>query len=188
VASECTLVRWLRTALRNLDEEASFIAVDDIAAGRLVVRCVLGAVSLLAEQPGMGRPGHVPGTRELIVSKTRYIVPYRVRGETVEVLRVFHTPPAARPLVAIRMSRPGMPWRLGTERVAASGSKRARKAGPPKPKLKGQRGDGKLTTCQQVITVRPPVADGAGGANRTDWPARKVTPARQAVTSPASPK
>jgi plasmid stabilization system protein ParE len=28
-------------------------------------------------------------TRELIVAKTRYIVPYRVRGETVEVLRVF---------------------------------------------------------------------------------------------------
>jgi hypothetical protein len=33
----------------------------------------------------------VPGTRELIVTKTRYVVPYRVRGETVEILRVFHT-------------------------------------------------------------------------------------------------
>jgi plasmid stabilization system protein ParE len=33
----------------------------------------------------------VPGTRELIVAKTRYIVPYRVRDETVEILRVFHT-------------------------------------------------------------------------------------------------
>ena len=45
----------------------------------------------LAEQPGIGRPGRVLGTRELIVSKTRYIVPYRVHGEIVEVLRVFHT-------------------------------------------------------------------------------------------------
>jgi plasmid stabilization system protein ParE len=26
-----------------------------------------------------------------MVVKTRYIVPYRVRGETVEILRVFHT-------------------------------------------------------------------------------------------------
>jgi plasmid stabilization system protein ParE len=25
------------------------------------------------------------------VSKTRYIVPYRVRGDIVEILRVFHT-------------------------------------------------------------------------------------------------
>jgi toxin ParE1/3/4 len=84
-------VRWLRIALRNLDEEAAFIAADDTAAARLVVRRVLAAVALLAEQPGMGRPGRVPGTRELLVPRTRYIVPFRVRGDNVEVLRVFHT-------------------------------------------------------------------------------------------------
>jgi plasmid stabilization system protein ParE len=84
-------VRWLRTALRNLDDEATYIAADDAAAARLVVKRVLNAVSILAEQPGIGRTGRVPGTRELIVAKTRYIVPYRVRGETVEILRVFHT-------------------------------------------------------------------------------------------------
>ena len=84
-------VRWLRTALRNLDDEATYIAADDTAAARLVVKRVLAAVAMLAKQPGLGRPGRVPGTRELIVAKTRYIVPYRVRGETVEVLRVFHT-------------------------------------------------------------------------------------------------
>ena len=84
-------VRCLRTALRNLDEEASFIAVDDSVAARLVVERVLEAVAQLAEQPGLGRPGRVHGTRELVVSKTRYIVPYRVRGDTVEILRVFHT-------------------------------------------------------------------------------------------------
>ena len=27
----------------------------------------------------------------MVVLKTRYIVPYRVRGEVVEILRVFHT-------------------------------------------------------------------------------------------------
>ena len=84
-------VRWLRTALRNLDDEASYIAADDSAAAQLVVKRVLTAVAMLAKQPGLGRPGRVPGTRELIVAKTRYIVPYRVQGETVEVLRVFHT-------------------------------------------------------------------------------------------------
>ena len=84
-------VRWLRTALRNLDEEASFITSDDSAAAHLVVERVLEAVAQLAEQPGLGRPGRVHGTRELVVSKTRYIVPYRVRGDTVEILRVFHT-------------------------------------------------------------------------------------------------
>ena len=84
-------LRWLRQALRNLDNEATHIAADDAAAARLVVKRVLDAVSVLAEQPGLGRPGRVPGTRELIAAKTRYIVPYRVQGETVEILRVFHT-------------------------------------------------------------------------------------------------
>jgi toxin ParE1/3/4 len=84
-------LKWLRTALRNLDDEATYIAQDDAAAARLVVQRVMGAVATLAEQPGLGRPGRVAGTRELVVEKTRYIVPYRVRGQTVVILRVFHT-------------------------------------------------------------------------------------------------
>jgi len=92
-------IRWLRAALRNLDEEASFIAADDPRAARLVVARVLDSVAQLADQPGLGRPGRVPGTRELVVPKTRYVVPFRVNGEAVEILRVFHTsrrPPSLR--------------------------------------------------------------------------------------------
>jgi toxin ParE1/3/4 len=84
-------VRWLRTALRNLDEEAAYIAADDPAAARLVVARVLEAVTQLADQPGLGRPGRIPSTRELVVPRTRYVVPYRVKRDTVEILRVFHT-------------------------------------------------------------------------------------------------
>jgi len=84
-------VRWLRKAVRNLDEEATTIASDDAKAARHVVERVVSAVAMLADQPGLGRAGRVPGTRELIVKKTRYIVPYRVRGQTVEILRVLHT-------------------------------------------------------------------------------------------------
>ena len=83
-------VRWLRTALRNLEEEASFIAADDPDAARAVVRRVLDAVALLSTQPALGRPGRVPGTRELIVPQTPYVIPYRVRADVVEILRVFH--------------------------------------------------------------------------------------------------
>lgn len=84
-------VKWLAVALRNLDHEAEFIAADDPPAARQVVGRVLDAVAVLALQPGIGRPGRVPGTRELVVGNTRYLVPYRVRDEVVEVLRVFHT-------------------------------------------------------------------------------------------------
>ncbi|MBI4990126.1 MAG: type II toxin-antitoxin system RelE/ParE family toxin [Rhodocyclales bacterium] len=83
-------LRWLRTALRNLDDEASYIAADDPAAARLVVRRILSSVALLIDNPAMGRPGRVAGTRELVVTKTRYIVPYRVRASEIQILRIFH--------------------------------------------------------------------------------------------------
>ena len=83
-------VRWLRKALANLDAEASYIAEDNPAAARLVVARIMTAVGHLSQQPRLGRPGRVPGTRELIVPRTRYLVPYRVRGNVVEILRVFH--------------------------------------------------------------------------------------------------
>ncbi|HEV3113742.1 MAG TPA: type II toxin-antitoxin system RelE/ParE family toxin [Candidatus Binataceae bacterium] len=83
-------VRWLRRALKNLDEEAEYIARDDPEAAARVVQRIATSVERLATHPASGRPGRVPATRELVVSGTPYVVPYRVRGETVEILRVFH--------------------------------------------------------------------------------------------------
>ena len=69
------------TVLRSLDDEATCVAADDPAAARLVVERVLQSVEVLLEdQPGIGRPGRMSGTRELVVSKTRHVVPYPVRG------------------------------------------------------------------------------------------------------------
>ncbi|HLQ00820.1 MAG TPA: type II toxin-antitoxin system RelE/ParE family toxin [Burkholderiales bacterium] len=84
-------VAWLRKALRNLDEEAAYIAQDNPPAAQQIVARIMHAVDLLTGQPGLGRPGRVPGTRELPVPKTRYLIPYRVRGRRIEILRVFHT-------------------------------------------------------------------------------------------------
>jgi len=85
-------IRWLRKALLNLDQEASYIAKDDPDAARLVVQRIEHAVSLLKENPALGHPGRLPGTHELVIPKTRYIVPYRVRPrrQKIEILRVFH--------------------------------------------------------------------------------------------------
>ena len=83
-------IRWLRTALRNLDEQAAYIASDDPEAALRVVARVYDAIKHLARHPSLGRPGRVPGTRELVVSGTPFVIPYRVRGEQVEILRVLH--------------------------------------------------------------------------------------------------
>jgi toxin ParE1/3/4 len=84
-------VRWLRRALRNLDQEADYIARDEPQAAAQVVERIVTSVELLATQPALGRTGRVPGTRELIVTGTPYMVPYRVRDDTVEILRVIRS-------------------------------------------------------------------------------------------------
>jgi len=83
-------VRWLRVALANLDAEAEYIAEDNPAAARRVVQKILRAVDPLKKNPAMGRAGRVPGTRELVVAEAPYLIPYRVRGDAVEILRAFH--------------------------------------------------------------------------------------------------
>ena len=86
-------VNWLTTALQNLDHEAGFIAKEDPQAAKLVVQRIHQAVKLLADNPALGHPGRIHGTRELVVPDTRYIIPYRVRPrlDRVEILRVFHS-------------------------------------------------------------------------------------------------
>ena len=83
-------IRWLKRALANLDAEAAFIARDNPAAAARVVDTIGRTVELPAQHPGVGRPGRVEGTRELAVADTPYLIPYRVRNNVVEILRVFH--------------------------------------------------------------------------------------------------
>jgi toxin ParE1/3/4 len=84
-------IRWSPQALRDLASLRAFVAEDDPAAARrLVLRIVDAIETLLPDHPEIGRPGRVPGTRELVVPRTPYIVPYRVRHGTLQVLRVYH--------------------------------------------------------------------------------------------------
>jgi toxin ParE1/3/4 len=54
------------------------------------VAVLRAAAESLVEMPHRGRPGRWQGTRELIIPSTPYLIPYRVRGEVIEILRVFH--------------------------------------------------------------------------------------------------
>lgn len=81
-------IKWLRAALRDLDALAAYIADDNPVAARRFVSRLVVRIEQLSTHPALGRPGRVVGTRELVFPP--YIVPYRVRGNIVEILRVFH--------------------------------------------------------------------------------------------------
>ncbi len=83
-------LKWLRLALRDLDEIASYIAKDNPTAAQKVVQRVYKVAQNLRDHPAMGRLGRVPGTRELAISGLPFILVYRVKGRRVEILRVLH--------------------------------------------------------------------------------------------------
>ena len=84
-------IKWLRKAIANLETEFQYIAEEDPQAAVRFVNEVWRLTQLLKEQPAIGREGRVPETRELILHNYPYIIPYRVRNNTIQILRVFHT-------------------------------------------------------------------------------------------------
>jgi len=82
-------VVWSPRAVEHLTHLRSYIARDNPKAANRVATALLNAVELLAELPNLGRPGRVAGTRELVVPGTPYVIPYRIRGDRLEVIAVF---------------------------------------------------------------------------------------------------
>jgi toxin ParE1/3/4 len=80
---------WSPRAIRHLIAIRKYIERDSEGNAAAVAGWILDAIELLRTQPQMGRPGRLAGTRELVVSGTPYIVPYRVRRERLELLAVF---------------------------------------------------------------------------------------------------
>lgn len=84
-------LRWARLAENDLDEVGEYIALDNsAAAARVVLETIEEVETLLSKHPAIGRPGRVAGTRELVIRGLPYVVPYRVRGGDIEILRVLH--------------------------------------------------------------------------------------------------
>jgi toxin ParE1/3/4 len=75
---------------RRLEDIRERIAVDNPTAARGIVERIRAAVTRLAVSPALGRPGRVVGTRELVISGTPYIVPYRVKGNIVQIITILH--------------------------------------------------------------------------------------------------
>jgi len=68
-----------------------YIAADKPVAAAGVAQRIWDVSQLLADQPGLGRPGRVAGTRELVVPGLPFVLPYVEDGNSVVILRVMHT-------------------------------------------------------------------------------------------------
>jgi len=83
-------VVWTPPASMHLRDLYDYVSESSFEAADRQVAILLNATSTLANFPQKGRPGRRRGTRELVVSGTPYIVAYRIRLASIEVLAVIH--------------------------------------------------------------------------------------------------
>ncbi len=84
------IVRYTRQAVAELDEARAYIARERPRAAAEMVRRVREAIDGLRRFPERGRSGREPGTRELVVPRTPFVVPYRNSGREIQILAVLH--------------------------------------------------------------------------------------------------
>ena len=81
-------IRWTTEASDQFVAAIEHIKQDNPTAAANVAKTVLDHIEQLAAFPGIGRPGEVPKTRELV--SVPYVVVYRYTDEIVEILHLWH--------------------------------------------------------------------------------------------------
>ena len=84
-------IRWSRRAQRQLDEALNYIAQENPVAAREVAARIYQATQLLKDNPAMGRPGRVAGTREWVVKDTAFLLGYLLENNELSILAVLHS-------------------------------------------------------------------------------------------------
>lgn len=81
---------WTPEALEDRRAIYDTIEADNPGAALDLDELLSEKAARLVDHPGLGRPGRVEGTRELVAHRN-YILIYDVAGDLVRVLRVLHT-------------------------------------------------------------------------------------------------
>lgn len=83
-------VVWTPEAQQDRTDIWDYIAGDNAPLAARMDEMFSDAASRLARYPMLGRPGKIPGTRELIPHENYRLV-YEIDGETVWILTLVHT-------------------------------------------------------------------------------------------------
>jgi toxin ParE1/3/4 len=84
-------VRWTDPAVSDLTHICDYIEEHNSSAtARRIALSIYECVTALAEFPERARQGRKSGTRELVLPGLPYLAIYRIRADTVEILRILH--------------------------------------------------------------------------------------------------
>jgi toxin ParE1/3/4 len=85
------MIEWTEQATHQLDQAHDYIALSNSeeVADRIALK-IVNSVQQLATFPMSGRAGRVPGTRELAVTSTPFLVAYAIDKSRIVILAVYH--------------------------------------------------------------------------------------------------
>jgi toxin ParE1/3/4 len=83
-------LEWSGFAQSDRGAIFDYIEADSPHAAIAVDERIREQIEVWARFPQSGRLGRIEGTRELVISRTPYIVAYRITENTVRILRVLH--------------------------------------------------------------------------------------------------
>jgi toxin ParE1/3/4 len=81
---------WTPRARRARAAAIDYIARDKPETALAQLGEIEQQTKLLPDHPALGRPGRLAGTRELVISRTPFILVYRIDGESVRILHFLH--------------------------------------------------------------------------------------------------
>ncbi|MGO9264404.1 MAG: type II toxin-antitoxin system RelE/ParE family toxin [Candidatus Binataceae bacterium] len=83
-------IRWTPAAAADLQHISDYLK-DHHPHYRLpTIRKLYEAIRSLKDLPHRGRPGREEGTREILFPPLPYVAVYRVKEQTIEVVRIYH--------------------------------------------------------------------------------------------------
>lgn len=85
-------IEFSKKAFEDLESIKKYIYENDELAAQKVVSYIVERIeTIIANNPSVGRAGRVLGTRELVLTKYPYIIPYFVKDDIVYIIRILHT-------------------------------------------------------------------------------------------------
>jgi len=83
-------ILWSPEAATDFAGIVDYIHRQNPSAADRVAHAIFESVTSLESLPNRGRPGRVTDTRELVLTPLPFILVYRVKQRSVEIVRVLH--------------------------------------------------------------------------------------------------
>ena len=83
-------IRWTPAAAADLQHIGNYLKQYHPHYRQPTMRKLYDTIRSLKQSPHRGRPGTEGGTREILFPPLPYVAVYRVREQTIEVLRIYH--------------------------------------------------------------------------------------------------